>query len=103
MDVLRYNAGASSANPALPRSLLARSRLCKLGMLHNASRSSLASSWPRGQRRSPSVVSAGWRAKARTTRVKCHLAAQSLVHSDSPHAHANINGPAYSRDLRIVA
>jgi hypothetical protein len=35
-DALWYNAGASSANPALPRSLLPRTRLCKLGMFHNA-------------------------------------------------------------------
>jgi hypothetical protein len=37
MDVLRYNAGASSTNPTLPRVLPVKIRVCKLGVLHIAS------------------------------------------------------------------
>jgi hypothetical protein len=47
MDVLSYNAGATSANPALPRLLHIKLRLCKLRFFRNALHSILASSRPR--------------------------------------------------------
>jgi hypothetical protein len=57
MDVLWYNAGAGSANAALPRVPFVRARLCKIGVLHNTTPSSLASSRPRRQSFRVSLVS----------------------------------------------
>jgi hypothetical protein len=63
MDVLQYNAGASSANQTLPRSLLPEKRLCKLGC-YNASHKSSLPSRPRGQQRRLKLGEVGRRAKA---------------------------------------